>query len=62
MDGSPQAPVSMGFPGKNTGVGRHALLQGVFLTQSSNLSLLRWQVGSLPLSHQGSSILKDTDS
>ena len=27
-------------PGKNTGVGFHALLQGIFLTQGSNLSLL----------------------
>ena len=26
-------------PGKNTGVGCHALLQGIFLTQGSNLSL-----------------------
>ena len=47
-----QAPPSMGFPGKNTGAGCHALLQGVFLTQGSNLSLLcllHWQTGSLPL-------------
>ena len=31
-------------PGKNTGVGYHALLQGIFLTQESNLGLLhcRW--------------------
>ena len=39
-------------PGKNTGVGFHALLQGIFLTYGSNLSLLRllhWQAGSLPL-------------
>ena len=39
-------------PGKNTGVGCHALLQGIFLTQGSNprlLCLLHWQVGSLPL-------------
>ena len=39
------------FPGKNTGVGCHFLLQGVFLTQGSNLHLLcllHWQVGSLP--------------
>ena len=39
-------------PGKKTGVGCHALLQGIFLTQGSNLSLLsllHWQVGSLPL-------------
>ena len=39
-------------PGKNTGVGCHALLQGIFPTQGSNpylLCLLHWQVGSLPL-------------
>ena len=28
------------FPGKNTSVGCHFLLQGIFLTQGSNLSLL----------------------
>ena len=27
-------------PGKNTGVDCHTLLQGIFLTQGSNLSLL----------------------
>ena len=27
-------------PGNNTGVGSHALLQGIFLTQGSNLSLM----------------------
>ena len=40
------------FPGKNTGVGCHALLQGIFLTQVLNLGLLcllHWQAGSLPL-------------
>ena len=36
------------FPGKNTGVGCHFLLQEIFLTQGSNLRLLHWQVGSLP--------------
>ena len=39
-------------PGKSTGEGCHALLQGIFLTQGSNphlLRLLQWQVGSLPL-------------
>ena len=39
-------------PGKNTGVGCHALLQGISLTQGSNLRLLHllhWQAGSLPL-------------
>ena len=49
-----QAPLSMGgdSPGKNTGVGCHTLLQGIFPTQGKNsslLSLLHWQVGSLPL-------------
>ena len=46
-----QAPLSMDSPGKNTGVGCHALLQGIFLTQGSKLCpsrLLHWQ-GSLPL-------------
>ena len=44
------------FPGKNTGVGCHFLLQGIFLTQGSNSCLLHWQVDSLPLSHLGSPI------
>ena len=45
------------FPGTNTGVGCHALLQRIFLTQRSNPSLLRLlhgQVGSLPLVPPGS--------
>ena len=33
------------------------LLQGIFLTQGSNLHLPHWQVDSLPLSHLGSMIL-----
>ena len=33
-------------PGKNTGVGCHFLLQGIFLTQGSNLNLLHWQLDS----------------
>ena len=36
------------------GGGCHFFLQGTFLDQGSNLGLLRWQVGSLPLSHWGS--------
>ena len=43
-------------PDKNAGVGCHLLLQGIFLTQRSNLHLLLplpWQAGSLPLSHLG---------
>ena len=35
---------------KNTGVGCHFLLQGIFPTQGSNLHLLHWQLDSLPLS------------
>ena len=45
-----QAPLSLGFF-KNTGVGCHALLQGIFPAQGSNpnlLCLLHWQAGSLP--------------
>ena len=41
------------FPGKNTGVGCHFLLQGLFLTQRAN-QFPDWQADSLPLSHQGS--------
>ena len=46
-----------GFSSKNTGMGCHALLQGIFLTQVSNprvLCLLVWQMDSLPLGHLGS--------
>ena len=46
-------------PGKNTGVGCHTLLQGIFLTQELNphlLCLLPWQAGSLPVDHLGSPI------
>ena len=38
------------FPIMITGVSCHFLLQGIF--QGSNPSLLNWQVGSLPVSHQ----------
>ena len=39
-------------PDENNGVGSHALLQGIFLTQGSNLCLLcllHWQMDFLPL-------------
>ena len=41
----------MEFSSKNTGVGCHTLLQGIFSTQGSNplLLLLHWQVDFLPL-------------
>ena len=44
------------FPHKNTGVGCHFLLWGIFLTQGLNCCLLRllyWQADSLPLCHLG---------
>ena len=44
-------------PGKDIGVGCHALLQGIFLTQGLNphlLCLLHGQEGSLPLVALGS--------
>ena len=50
-----QAPL-WDFPGKNTGVGCYALLQGIFPTQGWNLYLLHlllWQVGFLRLAPPG---------
>ena len=47
-------------PGKNTGVGCHFPLQGIFQTQGWNLCPmhhLHWQAGSLPLSHLKSKML-----
>ena len=56
-----QAPLSMEFSSKNTGVGSHALLQRIFPNQGSNpccLCLLHfWQI-LYQLSHQGSKIPK----
>ena len=46
--GLPGSSVHGDSPGKDTGVGCHALLQGIFPTQGSNPGLLHWQVGSLP--------------
>ena len=45
------------FPSKNTILGCHFLLQGIFPAQGLNLCLLghlHWQTDSLPLSHLGS--------
>ena len=44
-----QAPLPMDSPGKNTRVGCHFLLQGMFPTQGLNPGLLHWQAGSSPL-------------
>ena len=52
MDCSPPGSSVHGdSPGKNTELGGHALLQGIFPTQGFNLHLLSlqdWQAGSLP--------------
>ena len=49
MDSSPPGSSVHGdSPGKNTGVGCHALLQGIFSIQELSLCLLcllQWQVG-----------------
>ena len=41
-------------PGKNAGVGCHFLLQGIFLTQGSNLGLLHCRQILYQLSYEGS--------
>ena len=57
MECSPPCSSVLGdSPGKNIGVGCHALLQGIFLTWRSNpclLGLKHWQTGSLPLAPPG---------
>ena len=45
-------------PGKNTGVGCHAHLQGIFPTQGSNLGLPHCRQIPSCLSHQGSPMVK----
>ena len=42
------------FPGQNTGVGSHSLLQGIFPTQGSNPVLLHCRQILYKLSYQGS--------
>ena len=53
-----QAPLSMDFPEKNTGVDCRFLLQGIFSTQGWNphlLCLLHWQAGSFTTEPSGTS-------
>ena len=55
MDYSPPGfSVHGDSPGKNTEVGSHSLLQGIFPTQGSNLGLLHCRRVLYCLSHQGS--------
>ena len=53
-----QAPLPWDSPGKNTGVGCHCLLQGIFPTQGLNPGLLHCRQTLYPLSHQGSQKLQ----
>ena len=46
-----QTPLSVDFRSKNTGVGCHFPLQGIFPIQGLNQRLLLWQADCLPLSH-----------
>ena len=48
------------FPGKNTGVGCHFLLQGLFLTQGLNPGLQHCMQRLYHLSHQGNQDLVET--
>ena len=55
MDCSPPgSSVHGNSPGKNTGVGSHALLLGIFPTQGSNPGLLHCRQILYHMSHQGS--------
>ena len=47
-DCSPRLLCPRDAPGRNTGAGGHALLQGIFLTQGSNLHALHRQADPLP--------------
>ena len=62
MDCSPPGSSAHGdSPGKNTGVGCHALLQGIFPMQGLNphlLGRLHWQAGSVPLAPSGKPIIQ----
>ena len=49
----PSSSVLGDSAGKNTGVGCHALLQGIFLTQGSNAGLSRCRQILYQVSHQG---------
>ena len=61
MDCSPPSSSVHGdSPGKNTGVGCHALFQGIFLIQGSNPGLIHCRQILCCLNHQGSSLLSSS--
>ena len=53
---STRLPCPWDFPGKNTGLHCHSLLQWIFSTQGSNPGLLHQQTDSLLLHHLGSPV------
>ena len=53
----PGSSVRRDSPGKNTAVGCHALLQGIFLTQGKKPRSPTFQADNLPLRYQGSLII-----
>ena len=58
----PGSSVHGDSPGKNTKVGCHVFLQGIFLTRGSNPCLLylhHWQGSSLPLVPPGKAKVND---
>ena len=52
-----QALCAWDSPGKNTGVGYHSILQGIFPTQGSNPDLLHCRQILYHLSHKGSLVV-----
>ena len=59
----PDSSVHGMFPGKNTGMGYHFLLQGIFPTKGLNSHvscLLHWQADSLPLAPRGKPLAMGT--
>ena len=60
MDGSlPASSVHVDSPGKTTGMGCHALLQGIFPTQGWNPGLPNCRQILYRLSHQGAQIITE---
>ena len=56
----PGSSVHEDSPGKNTGVGCHSFIQGIFLTQGSKPDLLHCRQILYHLSHKGSWICINT--
>ena len=61
MDCSPpHSSVHGNSPGKNTGVGCHALLKGIFLTQGSNYSQILYHLSQQGSPFPGGSVCKQS--